>query len=130
MWSKWANEAALTEMLSKLSRMQSEAMHLLSLEREITEEIRLLADLNIYPSAELAIIRKENKALKEKQSVSNDAEKIVDETIEEETLGAEIIFCERKLELLRQRRFKVIHTINYYFFTLALFILKAGRRGE
>jgi hypothetical protein len=88
-----------TELLSMALRM----------ERETVIEIDTLGSMGIYPSAELAIIRKDNKALKEAISTElaqQEGEPLQNIDVEKIELAyeGELSVAEKKLAILRGRR--------------------------
>jgi hypothetical protein len=87
---------------------------ILSTEREIYQELEILASLKIFPAPELFVIRKETKHFRETQGrimsdysagnaedteLDSDGNKLGDASLE-----AELSLCDRKLAVFRTRR--------------------------
>merc|ERR1712196_96826 len=64
-WSKWVEPKELDSFMETLQRDAQAAASVLSSERSVTMELRKLSDLGVYPTAELALIRKEYRSLEE-----------------------------------------------------------------
>ena len=75
---------------------------ILTFERNTTNEITMLTELLVYPSAELALIRKDLKALNDQKQVAignaNNRERLLDELL------AEMKLSEKKNIILNNRR--------------------------
>lgn len=85
-------------------------VEILRLEREATHELVQLNELCVYPTAELAIIRKEWKSIKELYGSDDTGSSSPspgaggDQAIALAQLEAEVKFLYRKLQLLEQKR--------------------------
>lgn len=77
-------------------------MNLKNLEKQVDEEVEKLARLNIFPSAELATIRKQFRYLHEQQDSRKDCED--DGQFQLYLRDLELRVTENKLALLRSRR--------------------------
>jgi hypothetical protein len=110
-WITWKATAELDTIMHKLSTAETGLAAILEAERQTSHEIGLLAELAVYPSSELAVIRKEYKHLKE----SEDADQMQAPATREdnpkkagsgnhESLIVELHLSEKKLAILRQRR--------------------------
>eukprot|EP01041_Mallomonas_annulata_P003005 gene3005-5888_t len=90
-WTKWKDKEALKREFLHQDDIQTKYQMIYNLEKLISTEFKYISDLNIFPSAELAIIRKEIKNFKEIAMNDNNAE-------------FEIRLCEKKLAVIRARR--------------------------
>jgi len=67
-WSKWKNPDEFDRHLERIEKEYVLLFEIMNIDKECSSEINLLYELNIYPSAELALIRKDIKILHEKQA--------------------------------------------------------------
>jgi hypothetical protein len=109
-WAKWKDKAALTRFTGEVESLHTTMMGLLSAERGIGLQLSALRQMGVYPGTELAIVRKDMKALKEAQEVADEerggsaAAGSWDEMADMNRMQqAELRLTEKKLELLQRR---------------------------
>ncbi len=82
----------------------------LRVERETVREIEALSSMSVYPSAEVAIIRKEAKAFREgvaaglREGATGENSHVVDMENIEMAYEGELSLAEKKLAIIRSRR--------------------------
>jgi hypothetical protein len=121
-WARWKDEAAQKVAVLDLANEQANLDLLLTCERAITTEIATLDQAGIYPSAELAIIRKDMKSFRDAQESNSSAGSELDsgKVVKVSASGMDVIsgnvaqdmafsqyelrISEKKLDLLRRRR--------------------------
>lgn len=73
------------------------------MEKEITAELQILAEMKIFPSSEIVIIRREarefDKALQKQNETQPDSTTMLDQH------EAEFALAERKLSIIRSKRY-------------------------
>ena len=62
-WSRWKSAEQFDEHLTRIERSHLTLYDIRSVEQECSHELAQLGDLGVHPSAEVAIIRKEMKAI-------------------------------------------------------------------
>ena len=119
-WAVWRDEKVLSGTLTAQATRHAALDSMRVLETAVSAEIKHLTDLRVYPSAELAQIRKEVKAFRDTYdetlsasasasafsnygSIYATASTGSDEAIIAST-AAELKLCERKLAMLRAKR--------------------------
>lgn len=66
-WISWKNEAHFRATLDAISSSGDILANILEVERAVSDELRALVEFRVYPSVELALVRKEMKAFKDYQ---------------------------------------------------------------
>lgn len=97
----WCRASGLLNTATELLSMT------LRLEKETVREFEALASMNVYPSAEIAIIKREAKALRD--SVSSDMKSVEGQLVAdvesiETAYEGELSLAEKKLAIVRSRR--------------------------
>lgn len=93
-WAVWRDERELRRMLDRLTIIRQRFEMAKSMERAITDEFRMFQELGVFPTAELAILRREIKNFKE-----------LSEGLDiSEVSELESRLCEKKLSLIRSKR--------------------------
>ena len=114
-WATWKDDSALSNTLTAQATRHAALDSIRTLETAVTAELRLLAELHVYPGAELSQIRKDVKAFRDNYDeapVTDDGQLNVAATslsraASEEAISAtaaELRLCERKLSILRSKR--------------------------
>jgi len=98
-WAKWMDQEELKREFFRQSELLSRTDFLLNIERLVSSEYKLMMELCVFPSAELALIRKDMKAFKERDRDRDSSAE--DEVAAVET---EARLCEKKLSIIRARR--------------------------
>ena len=96
-WSRWLSNPAFTSEVNRLSHTQQIVSQIHNVEKGVTGEVGRLKECGVYPTAELALIRRQFKKISEEWGDGG----------EREELEMELEFCERKRQLLRHRRMEV-----------------------
>jgi len=124
-WTRWKNEDALKRTTSGQVTYTAALEGILGTETAISDELKRLMDMHVFPAQELTIIKKEVKAFKEgfESAISSDAASVCSAVYGECTAGpgnktqsakaaeeyaamivAEAKICDRKFNMLRSRR--------------------------
>jgi hypothetical protein len=114
-WATWKDDSALSNTLTAQATRHAALDSIRTLETAVSAELRLLAELRVYPVAELSQIRKDVKAYRDnydEASITDDGQLNVAATslsraASEEAISAtaaELRLCERKLSILRSKR--------------------------
>jgi hypothetical protein len=124
-WTRWKDEDVLSRTSSGQSMYSAALEGILGTETAISDELKRLMDMHVFPGQELTLIKKEVKAFKEsfEGAISNDATSLFSAVYSEHTAGpghkshsakvaeeyaamivAEAKICDRKFNMLRSRR--------------------------
>lgn len=117
-YSVWRDETALSDTLTAQATRHAALDSIRSLEQAVSNELRQLLDMRVYPSAELAAIRKEVRGFRDSfffedggagnnnAGASERGPYLTPKETEEaiQTTSAELRLAEKKLQILRARR--------------------------
>ena len=109
-WGKWLQEDRFKEVSQKLSHDLQVANQIYNIEKGVSGEVGRLRELGVYPTAELALIRRQFKLLErewEGSAGSPSPENSNDAAPPRQEAELELEFVERKRQLLRHRRMEV-----------------------
>ncbi|GMH73152.1 hypothetical protein TL16_g06107 [Triparma laevis f. inornata] len=117
-WGKWLQGERYKDATQKLSKELQVANQIYNIEKGVSGEVGRLKELGVYPTAELALIRRQFKILErewEANGESNNADETNpgndgnddDASNPRQEAELELEFCERKRQLLRHRRMEV-----------------------
>ncbi|GMI12328.1 hypothetical protein TrVE_jg7506 [Triparma verrucosa] len=114
-WGKWLQNDRYKDTTQKLSKELQVANQIHNIEKGVSGEVGRLRELGVYPTAELALIRRQFKILEREWEANGEIGDEAGEGEGEASDGVnprqeaelELEFCERKRQLLRHRRMEV-----------------------